>query len=384
MGSNDLERLCIDTIRTLSIDAVQKANAGHPGTPMAVAPMAYALWTRLLKHNPRDPHWPDRDRFVLSAGHASMLLYSLLYLTGYDLSLDDIRNFRQFGSKTPGHPEYGHTAGVEATTGPLGQGFAMGVGMAIAERFLAARFNRPGYDLVDHYTYALCSDGDLMEGISSEAASLAGTLGLGRLVYLYDDNGISIEGDTDLAFTEDVGARFEAYGWHVQHVKDGNDVDAIAAAIEAARADDRPSLVIINTVIAYGSPNKAGLAETHGAALGEAEVRATKRNLGWPEDETFLVPPDALEHWREAVPKGEKRQAEWRALMQRYEREYPDDARLFREVMAGKLPEGWHKALPEFPPDDKGIATRSASGRVLNAIAAVLPTLIGGSADLAP
>ena len=385
MPGNDLQSLSIDTIRTLSMDAVQKANAGHPGTPMSVAPMAYALWHRFLKHNPRDPKWLDRDRFVLSAGHASMLLYSLLYLTGYDLSLDDIKAFRQLDSLTPGHPEYGHTAGVEVTTGPLGQGFAMGVGMAIAERFLAARYNRPGFDLVDHYTYALCSDGDLMEGIASEAASLAGTLGLGRLIYLYDDNGISIEGDTDMTFLEDAGKRFEAYGWHVQHVDDGEDVDAIARAIEAGRNEtSKPSLIVIKTIIAHGSPNKAGLAETHGAPLGEDEVRATKRAYGWPEDETFRVPGEALEHWREAVARGEQSETAWLDLMGRYAERYPAEAREFRAVMTGVLPDGWAGALPEFPADEKGIATRSASGRILNAIATNLPTLIGGSADLAP
>jgi transketolase len=385
MPGNDLQRLSIDTIRTLAMDAVQKAGAGHPGTPMSTAPMAYALWNRFLKHNPRDPKWADRDRFVLSAGHASMLLYSLLYLTGYDLSLDDIKSFRQFDSLTPGHPEYGLTAGVEVTTGPLGQGFAMGVGMAIAERFLAARYNKPGFDLVDHYTYALCSDGDLMEGIASEAASLAGTLGLGKLVYLYDDNGISIEGDTDMAFLEDVGKRFEAYGWHVQHVDDGEDVDAIARAIENGHNEtSRPSIIVIKTIIAHGSPNKAGLAETHGAPLGEDEVKATKRAYGWPEDETFRVPGEALEHWREAIGRGQEREQAWLDLMGRYAEQFPAEAREFRAVMTGVLPDGWDDTMPEFPADEKGLATRSASGRILNAIAAALPTMIGGSADLAP
>src|SRR4051812_22226523 len=376
MPGNDLQKLSIDTIRTLAMDAVQKANAGHPGTPMSTAPMAYALWTRFLKHNPTDPKWFDRDRFVLSAGHASMLLYSLLYLTGYGLTLDDLKNFRQFDSRTPGHPEYGDIPGVEVTTGPLGQGFAMGVGMAIAEAFLAARYNKPGFDLVDHFTYALCSDGDLMEGISSEAASLAGTLGLGKLVYLYDDNGISIEGDTDMAFREDVGKRFEAYGWHVQHVDDGEDVDAIARAIEAGRNEtSKPSLIVIKTVIAFGSPNKAGLAVTHGAPLGEDEVKATKRAYGWPEDETFRVPGEALEHWREAIGKGEEREAAWLELMGRYAAQYPAEAAEFRKVMSGVLPDGWDDAMPEFPADEKGLATRSASGRILNAIAGKLPTM---------
>jgi transketolase len=385
MPENDLQKLSIDTIRTLAMDAVQKANAGHPGTPMSTAPMAYALWTRYLKHNPTDPKWFDRDRFVLSAGHASMLLYSLLYLTGYGLTLDDLKNFRQFDSHTPGHPEYGHIPGVEVTTGPLGQGFAMGVGMAIAEAFLAARYNKPGFDLVDHYTYALCSDGDLMEGISSEAASLAGTLGLGKMVYLYDKNNISIEGDTDMTFLEDVGARFEAYGWHVQHVADGEDVDAIAKAIEAGRNEtSRPSLIIIKTVIAHGSPHKAGLAETHGAPLGEDEVKATKRAYGWPEIETFRVPGEALEFWRQAIGVGEEREAAWLELMGRYAAQYPAEAAEFRMVSTGVLPDGWDDVMPEFPADEKGLATRSASGRVLNAIAAKLPTMIGGSADLAP
>jgi transketolase len=385
MPENDLQRLSIDTIRTLAMDAVQKANAGHPGTPMSTAPMAYALWTRFLKHNPKNPQWADRDRFVLSAGHASMLLYSLLYLTGYGLSLDEIKNFRQFDSLTPGHPEYGETPGVEVTTGPLGQGFAMGVGMAIAERFLAARYNRPGFDLVDHYTYALCSDGDLMEGISSEAASLAGTLGLGKMVYMYDKNNISIEGDTDMTFLEDAGKRFEAYGWHVQHMDDGEDVEAITDAIEAARNEtSKPSLIVIKTVIAHGSPNKAGLAETHGSPLGEDEVKATKRAYGWPEDETFRVPGEALEHWREAIGKGQEREAAWLELMGRYAAQYPAEAAEFRKVMSGILPDGWDDAIPEFPADEKGLATRSASGRILNAFAVNLPTMIGGSADLAP
>ncbi|HHS96370.1 MAG TPA: transketolase, partial [Chloroflexi bacterium] len=306
---NDLDKLCINTIRTLAMDAVQKASSGHPGMPMGMADVAYVLWTRFLKHNPADPKWPDRDRFVLSAGHGSMLLYALLHLTGYDLPLEELKNFRQWGSRTPGHPEYGHTPGVETTTGPLGQGFANGVGMAIAERFLAATFNRPGFPIFDHYTYAIVSDGDLMEGISHEAASLAGHLGLGKLIYLYDDNDISIEGSTDITFTEDVAARFRAYGWHVQTV-DGYDLAAVEAAIRAARAEtDRPSLIICRTHIGYGSPNKQDTASVHGAPLGEEEVRLTKEALGWPPDAQFLVPPEALAVFRRALDEGREAQA---------------------------------------------------------------------------
>jgi transketolase len=366
------------------MDAVQKANSGHPGTPMGAAPMAYTLWTRFLRHSPANPQWPNRDRFVLSAGHASMLLYSLLYLTGYDLSLEDIKQFRQWDSRTPGHPEYGRTPGVEATTGPLGQGFATGIGMAVAEQFLASHFNRPGHSIVDHYVYGIVSDGDLMEGISSEAASLAGHLGLGKVVYLYDDNDISIEGSTDLAFTEQVGKRFEAYGWHVQ-TADGNDLDSIAAGIELARQEkSRPSLLIVSTKIAYGSPNKAGTAEAHGAALGEEEVRLTKRALGWPEEPPFFVPDEALREFRRAMDRGSDWESQWDARFTEYESAFPDDARLFRTVMSGELPHGWDESMPSFSPEDGAMATRQASGKVLNAIAAHLPTLAGGSADLAP
>src|SRR5690606_17829745 len=297
-GQNELDQLCINTIRTLSMDAVQAANSGHPGTPMALAPLAYVLWTRHLKHNPADPKWVDRDRFILSAGHASMLLYSLLYLSGYGLELEDLKEFRQWESVTPGHPEYGMTRGVETTTGPLGQGFANGVGMAIAERHLAALFNRHGHEVIDHYTYAICSDGDLMEGVASEAASLAGHLKLGKLIYFWDDNSITIEGSTELAFTEDVLKRFDAYGWHTARVEDGNDLEAIDAAIRAAQADPRPSMIAVRTVIGYGSPNKAGTAKAHGAPLGEEEVRLTKQNLGWPTLEPFFVPEEALAHMR--------------------------------------------------------------------------------------
>ncbi len=382
--TENLDRLCINTIRTLAMDAVQKANSGHPGMPMGMADVAYVLWTRFLKHNPADPKWPDRDRFVLSAGHGSMLLYALLHLTGYDLPLEELKDFRQWGSRTPGHPEYGHTPGVETTTGPLGQGFANGVGMAIAERFLAATFNRPGFPIFDHYTYAIVSDGDLMEGISHEAASLAGHLRLGKLIYLYDDNDISIEGSTDITFTEDVAARFRAYGWHVQTV-DGYDLAAIEAAIRAARAEtDRPSLIICRTHIGYGSPNKQDTASVHGAPLGEEEVRLTKEALGWPPDARFLVPPEALAVFRRALDEGREAQARWEAMFERYAREYPKEAALLRRLWAGELPEGWEEAIPTFSPADGPLATRKASGVVLNALADALPTLIGGSADLAP
>ena len=384
MMDEKLDQLCINTIRTLAMDGVQKARSGHPGMPMGTADMAYVLWTRFLKHNPADPGWPNRDRFILSAGHGSMLLYSLLHLTGYDLPLEELKNFRQWGSRTPGHPEYGLTPGVEMTTGPLGQGFATGVGMAIAERFLAATFNRPGYPIFDHYTYGIVSDGDLMEGISHEAASLAGHLKLGKLIYLYDDNDISIEGSTDLTFTEDVAARFRAYGWHVQAV-DGYDLAGIEAAIRAAQAEkDRPSLIICRTHIAYGSPNKQDSASAHGAPLGEEEVRLTKEALGWPPDAQFLIPPEALAVFRQAVEKGQDAQARWQAVFDQYAREYPQEAELLQRLWAGELPEGWEEALPAFSPADGPLATRKASGAVLNSIAGALPTLIGGSADLAP
>ncbi len=380
-----LDELCINTIRTLAMDAVQKANSGHPGTPMGAAPMAYAIWTRFLRHNPANPKWPDRDRFVLSPGHASLLLYGLLHLTGYDLSLEDIKQFRQWGSRTPGHPEYGHTAGVEATTGPLGQGFAMGVGMAIAERFLAEKFNRPGHTIVDHSVYALVSDGDLMEGLTSEAASFAGTLGLGKLIYLYDDNEISIEGSTQLAFREQVGERFKAYGWHVQHVADGNDIAAIQEAIEAARAEtQRPSLIIVSTQIAYGSPHKAGTADAHGSPLGEEEVRLTKEALGWPVEPAFYEPPAAVAEFRKALDRGKNYQADWEQRLVDYAGAFQEDARAFKRAIEGELPEGWESCIPKFGAEEKPMATRVASGKVLNAIVETLPTLIGGSADLAP
>lgn len=383
--SDPLDDLCINTIRMLAVDAVQKANSGHPGMPMGSAPMAYVLWTKFLNHNPRNPKWPDRDRFVLSAGHGSMLLYSLLHLTGYDLSLDDLMAFRQWGSKTPGHPEYGHTPGVETTTGPLGQGLANAVGMALAECSLAARFNQSDFTLVNHFTYALVSDGDLMEGISHEAASLAGHLKLGKLICLYDDNHISIEGSTDLTFTENRLARFEAYGWHVQQVEDGNDLKAIEGAIRAAQAGlDRPSLIAVRTCIGWGSPNKQGTAGAHGEPLGDKEVRSTKENLGWPLEPTFYIPEEALGIFRQALLRGEKKEQEWGALLAAYEQAYPDRAMEWKRAISGELPQGWEDGIPFFPPDSKGMATRVASGRVLNAIAAKVPDLIGGSADLAP
>jgi transketolase len=380
---NELDQLCINTIRTLSMDAVQAANSGHPGTPMALAPLAYLLWTRHLKHNPADAEWLDRDRFILSAGHASMLLYSMLYLSGYGLELEDLKEFRQWESVTPGHPEYGMTRGVETTTGPLGQGFANGVGMAMAERHLAALFNREGHEVVDHYTYAICSDGDLMEGVASEAASLAGHLGLGKLVYFWDDNSITIEGSTKLAFTEDVLKRFDAYGWHTVRVEDGNDLEALDAAIREAKADPRPSMIGVRTVIGYGSPNKAGSAKAHGAPLGEEEVRLSKEQLGWPTTETFFVPDEALAHMRSQVERGREAQARWQTQWQRYQEAHPDAAADLSAALERRLPDGWDTDLPRFGPQDKAPATRAASAQALNAIARRVPWLLGGSADLA-
>ena len=380
----DLDRLCIDTIRTLSMDAVQRANSGHPGTPMALAPLAYVLWTRHLKHDPADPEWMDRDRFILSAGHASMLLYSLLYLTGYGLTLEDLKNFRQWESPTPGHPEYGLTRGVETTTGPLGQGFANGVGMAMAERHLAALFNRPAHEIVDHFTYVICSDGDLMEGVASEAASLAGHLKLGKLIAFWDDNSITIEGSTDLAFTEDALKRFEAYGWHTLRVDDGNDLEAIDAAILAAQADPRPSMIGVRTVIGFGSPGKAGSEEAHGSPLGEDEVVRTKENLGWRTSETFFVPQEALSHMRKGAEGGRERREEWLRRWEMYVAAHPAEAERLEAALERRLPENWDSALPTFSAGDKPIATRAASGKALNAIARAVPWLIGGSADLAP
>jgi len=386
MPDGNIDQLSINTLRFLAVDAVQKAGNGHPGTPMGASPMAYVLWDRFLKHNPTDPSWPDRDRFVLSAGHASILLYGLLHLTGYDLSLDEIKNLRQWGSKTPGHPEYGHTPGVESTTGPLGQGFAHGVGMAIAEQWMGNHYNRSGHEVVNHYTYAIVSDGDLQEGVSSEAASLAGTLGLGKLIYLYDDNDISIEGNTDIAFTEDVAARFRAYGWHVVDSIDGMDTEAVDSAIRQAQAETaRPSIVICHTIIGYGSPNKAGTGGIHGAALGVEEVQLTKDALGWSYPEPFAEPQEALDHYRQAVPRGQAQQKEWEASFAAYRDAYPDDARKLEQAWAGELSEGWsNDADSLFNPGDKAVSTREASGKTLNAIVGHVHGLMGGSADLAP
>ena len=377
-----ITELSINTIRFLAVDAVQKANSGHPGLPMGAAPMAYALWKKFMKHNPQNPDWYDRDRFILSAGHGSMLIYSMLHLTGYDLPLEELKQFRQLGSRTPGHPENFQTKGVETTTGPLGQGFANGVGMAIAERFMAARFNRDNFPIVDHYTYAIVSDGDVMEGVAQEAASYAGHLGLGKLIYLYDDNDISIDGSTDVTFTEDVGKRFEAYAWHVQHVEDGNDVEAIGAAIDAAKAvTDKPSLIIVRTTIGFGSPNKQGTAGIHGSPLGPDEVALTKKNLNWPEDEFFLVPDSVKAHMEQCVVEGQKHEAEWTALFANYAEAHPELATQFKQWMNGELPADWESSLPEFEVGSK-MATRASSGKVINAIAPVIHNLVGGSADL--
>ena len=380
-AATDLDQLTIDTIRTLSIDAVQKANSGHPGAPMGMAPMAYTLWSRFLHHAPTDPAWPNRDRFVLSAGHASMLLYSLLYLTGYGLTVEDLKSFRQWGSRTPGHPEHGHTMGVEATTGPLGQGFANGVGMALAQRRLATEFNRPGHTLIDHYVYAICSDGDLQEGISAEAASLAGHLKLGRLVYLYDDNHIQLDGPTALAFSDRTLERFDSYGWHTARVEDGNDVAAIGAAIAAARDDERPSMIAVRTHIGYGAPTKHDSQKAHGSPLGEEEVRGAKEFYGWDPDKHFFVPDAALARFREAIPAGEKLVAEWQDRLARYAGEYPAEAADLGRRLACKLPDGWEASLKTYSVGD-GLATRKASQEVINALAKPLPELFGGSADL--
>ena len=382
--TDDLQIRAINTIRFLAADAVQQANSGHPGLPMGAAPMAFTVWTRHLRHNPRDPKWAGRDRFVLSGGHGSMLLYSLLHLTGYDLSLDEIKNFRQFGSRTPGHPEYGLTPGVELTTGPLGQGFGQGVGMAIAATHLAAEFNKPGHEIIQSYIYGIVTDGDLMEGVASEAASLAGHLRLGRIIYLYDDNHVSIDGSTDLAFTEDRGARFEAYGWHVQTVGDGNDVEAIDAAIKAAQADPRPSLIAVRTIIGFGAPHKQGTSKAHGEPLGDEELKAAKENLGWPVEPRFLIPGEVLEFYREAVERGREREDEWAKRLEAYKQAYPDLGAELQRRLDGQLPEGWDANLPTFPADSKGMATRVSSGKVLDVLAAKLPELIGGSADLTP
>ncbi|MCA1564095.1 MAG: transketolase [Acidobacteria bacterium] len=376
-----LDQLCINTIRTLSLDAVQRAESGHPGLPLGAAPMAYVLWTRFLRHNPRNPKWQNRDRFLLSAGHGSMLVYSLLHLTGYDLPLEELKKFRQWGSKTAGHPENVLTPGVEITTGPLGQGFANGVGMAMGAAHLAAKFNRDGLPLIDHYVYSIVSDGDLMEGVASEAASLAGHLKLGKLIYLYDDNRVTIEGFTSLAFTEDVPKRFESYGWHTVTVEDGNDLEAIERAIREAQAETtRPSLVSVKTVIGYGMP-AAGTRKAHSDAPGAEAVKETKRALGWPEDAEFHLPEDALAHFRMAVERGARAEQEWDALVARYAEAHADEGRAWRDLMSGDLPAGWEDKLPTFA-DAKPSATRVASGEVINALAGALPALIGGSADL--
>lgn len=381
----DLDNLCINTIRTLSIDMVEKAKSGHPGMPMGAAAMAYVLWTKFLKHNPSNPKWPDRDRFVLSAGHGSALLYSLLHLTGYELSMDDLKNFRQWESKTPGHIEFGVTPGVECTTGPLGQGFGMGVGMAIAERFLAARFNRPGYEIVNHYTYAIVSDGDLMEGVSYESASLAGHLKLGNLIYLYDNNHITLAGETRLTFTDDVLKRFEALGWHVQSVQDGNDINEIARAIVNAQKEVlRPSLISVRTHIGYGSPKKQDTFEVHGSPLGEEEAIATKKNLKWHYEENFYIPEEVYKHFRKALTKGKKLEEEWINRFESYKKKYPALASEWDSMMSLKLAENWASDIPVFPADKKGIATRAAFGRIINSTANHMPFLIGGSADLNP
>ena len=382
--SKDLVEQSINTIRFLAADAVQNANSGHPGLPMGTAALTYTLWMRHLRFNPKNPTWPNRDRFILSGGHGSMLLYSMLFLTGYELSLDEIKNFRQWGSHTPGHPEYGDAPGVEVTTGPLGQGISNAVGMAVAEAHLAAIFNKPDMPVIDHYTYVLATDGDLMEGITSEASSLAGHLKLGKLIVLYDDNRISIDGSTDIAFTEDRGARYEAYGWQVLYVSDGNDVDAIDQAIQKAQYDDRPSLIICRTRIGYGMPNKQGTAGAHGEPPGETELKATKKNLNWPLEPWFYVPDDSLAHFREAISKGETEEGAWQDLVEKYHTMNPNLGKELARRLDGRLPTGWDADLLDFPGDEKGLATRAVSGKVLNDLAARIPDLMGGSADLAP
>ena len=380
-----LEDLCINTIRILSADAVQQANSGHPGMPMGAAAMAYTLWTRFLKHNPKDPLWVDRDRFILSAGHGSMLLYSLLHLTGYDLPLDELKRFRQWKSKTPGHPERGHAPGVEVSTGPLGQGLSNSVGFAMAERWLAAHYNKPGHEIVDHFTYCICGDGDLMEGITAEASSLAGHLRLGKLIALYDQNHISLAGATDLTFTEDVGRRFEAYGWHTRHVLDGNDTEDVARAIEEAKMEEhRPSLILVRTHIGYGSPKKQDTFASHGSPLGEEELQATKKALGWPSMDKFFLPEEAVAEFRKAVPAGAEAQKTWHERFDAYAKEFPKEAAEFERIQAGKLPDDWTAELPKWKPEDKPLATRVAGGEVLNALAKHIPNIIGGSADLNP
>ena len=382
--SQQLDQQCIDTLRLLSVDMVQKADSGHPGLPLGAAPMAYVLWTRLLKHNPANPDWVDRDRFVLSAGHGSALLYSLLHATGYALSLDDIKQFRQWGSKTPGHPERGHTPGVEVTTGPLGQGFANAIGMAMAEAQLAARYNRPDHTVIDHHTWVLASDGDLMEGVASEAASLAGHLKLGKLICLYDDNAVTLSAGTDITFTEDRAARFRAYGWHTETIADGNDLAAIEQALQRARQQaDKPSLILVRTHIGYGSPEQDSY-KAHGSPLGVEDVAATKRTLGWPQQPPFLVPDDALAHFRVALEQGKRAETQWQATFAGYAQAFPELAAELQRSLHGGLPDGWDADIPVFAADAKGLATREAGGKVLSAIAAKLPALTGGSADLDP
>ena len=379
-----LDSLCVNTLRFLAVDQVEQARSGHPGLPLGAAPMAYVLWDRILRHNPRNPKWSNRDRFLLSAGHGSALLYSLLHLFGYDLPMAELKRFRQWESKTPGHPEYGHTAGVESTTGPLGQGFANGVGMALAERFLADLFNRPGFSIVDHFTYAIVSDGDLMEGVSSEAASLAGTMHLGKIIYLYDDNHISIEGDTELAFTENVEHRFQAYGWQVLRVADGNDLAAIEEAIREAQTDtDHPSLIIVRNHIGYGSP-KQDTAQVHGEPLGPEARQKTRETLGWPSESPFHIPEEAATHFQKTGERGAQQEAEWNKLFEAYQRTHPDLAAFFQESRAGKLPKDWDKDLPDFKPGDGPVATREAGSKAMNALAERVQNLVGGSADLAP
>lgn len=384
MAASSLDQLCVNTIRTLSIDAVQKANSGHPGMPMGMADVAYVLWTKFLKHNPANPDWADRDRFILSAGHGSMLIYSLLHLTGYDLDLDELKNFRQMGSKTAGHPEYGITPGVETTTGPLGQGFGTGVGMAMAEKYLAAHFNSGDHNVVDHYTYAIVSDGDLMEGISHESASMAGHMGLGKLIYYYDSNRISIEGSTDLAYSEDALKRFEAYGWQVIEI-DGHDHEAIAnATVQAQKETTKPSLIICRTHIGFGSPNKQDKASSHGSPLGEEEVKLTKEAYDWNYEEAFHIPEEALNHFRKALDEGKKAEAEWNSLMAEYGEAEPEKAEAFRTWTSRTLPGNLVELLPVFEEDEKGMASRAASGKVIGAIKDAIPNLLGGSADLGP
>ena len=379
---SELDQLSINTLRFLAVDAVEKAKSGHPGAPLGDSPTVYLLFHEFMRHNPANAKWSNRDRFVLSNGHASAMLYAVLNLTGYKVAIEDLQQFRQYGSITPGHPEYGETDGVEVTTGPLGQGFAMGVGMGIAEKHLAAIYNRPGYNIVDHYTYVMCGDGDLMEGVSHEAGSLAGTLGLGKLIYFYDDNSISLDGPTALSFTEDVTERFAAYHWHVQMVDNGNDLEAISLAIKAAQAvKDQPSLIRVRTVIGYGSP-KAGSNKSHGEALGPEATKETKRNLHWPEDKTFYVPDEAAKNWLQAVDKGKKYEQEWNDLFARYKKDFPELAAEFERTQAGNLAAGWEKSLPVYAADAKPMATRNAGGETMDAIAKAVPELIGGAADL--